>query len=268
MNVQDTEELLAQVKAVWRTTDVSPAAVKVWQRSLVDLPLEAAETALDAYVRGISDDYPPKPADLRRMIVDAMLALPSVDDAWLAVQKEARRVGMRHTVFHDGVSYKVEPSFIVPEVALAAEAVGWTRIVGSISDSFTARDFSESYGRYVNRTRNAAILSMDGIDAFRSSLGGDLRSVTIGEPKGLYQLGAPEWYAAQADGSGPGRISGPAVLPPSPESSATALPAPRVAPDQASANAEKIHAAISVIAGTRRVRGPSTAVGAGQRVPG
>ena len=204
MNTNETTKLLLQMGEIWTSIKTSDAAVKVWSRALSDVPLEAAETALDAYVRGVQDDYPPKPADLRRMISNAMLNLPSPDEAWRMVIGEVHRVGHAKTYFHDGQRYRIEPTFPVVEVALACDSIGWLRIVNERDDKFLRKSFDEAYDRYCDMTRNKSLLS-DGfnVDDYRAGMARTVKQVTVGQPKGLYELGAPLEYAAAVDGSGP-----------------------------------------------------------------
>ena len=204
MNTSETTKFLLQAGEIWSSIKTSDAAIQVWSRALSDVPLEAAEQALDAYVRGVQDDYPPKPADIRRMISNAMLKLPTPDDAWRMVIAEVNRVGPGQTVFHDGQRYKLEPTFPVVEVALTCESIGWRRICNEREDKFLRKSFDEAYERYCDMTRSKSLLS-DGFDVheYREGLARTVREVAVGEPKRLFELGAPAAYAAAVDGSGP-----------------------------------------------------------------
>jgi len=210
MNASETEEFLLQAKVFWKSIDTSPLAVKVWSRNLADIPLEQCERALDAYARGVhaGEDYPPKPADLLRLITRATLHLPNEDEAWRMVKAEISRVGFGHSLFHDGVSYEIRPCIPIPEVALAVDALGWRHIINTAGDSgqegFTRDAFIKSYIRSCNKTRERMLLfGPDGIDDWRMEQARGVRTIVLGPPQTLYDLGAPEAYAALVDGSGP-----------------------------------------------------------------
>lgn len=252
MNEKETSLLLTSIQGIWRTQSTAADTVRIWQRALSDIPFEAAETALDAYVRGVSDDFPPKPADIRRMIGNAVLALPTEDEAWRMCVAEVNRVGIRQSVFHDGERYILEPTFPVVEVALAAEATGWHRICGGVKDAFVQKDFKAAYGRYCEQTRTKALLSDQfNVAEYRAGMAKSLRNVVFGTPKTLYDLGCPAWYAGMVDGSGP-EAGKPLPAPPDrPDEQEQERPVPPVNPAYAGA----LNGALNKIAVASRMEG-------------
>lgn len=210
MTQDETRFFLGEIQAVWRSVDTGPIAVKLWHRQLEHVDLAVAERALDAYMRGVAgDDFPPKPADILRVIVRAAVVVPTEDEAWRMVVSEVRRVGSSmYPTYIDGKPYQLRPGFPVVEVALAVESVGWSHIVDSLGTTkeagYAQLNFREAYKRVVNRLNEVAlVLGVDQIDAWRQQQAASIRSVYLEEPKGLYELGAPEHAAALIDGSGP-----------------------------------------------------------------
>lgn len=209
MNLSETAFFLKEVKVLWKSVDTSSTAVSVWHRQIGDLTLEQAQRALDAYARGVTgEDYPPKPADLLRLVTRAALHLPNEDEAWRMVKAEVNRVGTGRSYFQDGNRYVLRPSLPVPEVAIAADTVGWRHIAHTLGvpeqEGYTQDAFRKAYNRACQQTRERALLfGTEGIDDWRREQARDVQSLRLGDPQTLYDLGAPEAYAALIDGSGP-----------------------------------------------------------------
>lgn len=198
MNQSEMRFFLTEMQSIWRTVEVSDVSIGVWHRQFEDVDLNIAQKALDAYIRGASgDDYPPKPADILRMLVRAATSLPNEDEAWRMVVAEIRRVGACiYPHFIDGKEYRLRPGIPILEVAIAAESVGWMHLVNALGDpkeaGYAQLNFREAYRRAVARTNEvAAVMGIDHLNAWRADEATKLRAVHLEEPVTLYAMGAP-----------------------------------------------------------------------------
>lgn len=253
MTPDETRFFLGEIQSVWRTVDLSDTAVRLWHRQLESVSLSMAEKSLDAYMRGITgEDFPPKPADILRLVVRYAVNIPTVDEAWRMVVSEVKRVGTsNYPHWIDGKSYLLRPGFPIVEVALAVESVGWTQIADSLGQTkeagFAQKNFRDAYDRVITRVNEVAlVLGVDQIDEWRKQQAASLNTVFVESPKGLFELGAPEHAAALIDGSGPRAqeirahalaLAAPAELP--------AL----ISEEQRAKNRERLYAGMRQIAG-------------------
>jgi len=154
------------------------------------------------YTMGGGDgDFPPKPADLRRLVAESSLLLPSEDDAWREVMEEIRRVGSGAPVYIAGMIVQPKPTFSCPEVASAVEGVGWQTLREHGNDTYTLDAFKKAYSRYKGQTMRIATVSPAYVTDHRVQLTDRLRGrIEVGAPRRLAELGVPESVAAIAEG--------------------------------------------------------------------
>lgn len=173
MNRAGAARLMALIKAGWGDNfKADEKTESFWQDALSDLPYAACETALRFYAReGV---FPPKPADLRKIIADlTTMDLPSAEDAWIEVKREAKRCGInRLPVFRNGQFHDPpKPEFSHPIIAKTVEVIGWREICLNDKQSIISAQFIKTYNAYRDRAvRETRLGISDGESAGMSRL--------------------------------------------------------------------------------------------------
>lgn len=246
MNAIDAERILTLAATFWPKVwpDNSIAqrdAAQLWSESLDDLSFEEGRTALMLYVKGYAeDDFPPRPADLRRMLAEARCNLPSEDDAWREVIREVKRIGSGLPLYVDGKFYQLTPTFSCPELALAVEAVQWTVLQEKHHESYIIHEFKQAFRRYRDATIKNATINRDTLGVYRAGLAGSVaKSIRIGRPIGYAELGVPSYYMEALH-----REPDIAI----PES------VPHGDPEDWAANSARVRAGIAALAAQHRIR--------------
>lgn len=141
MTTEETGQLLAVFKAMYPTHPVPnpEAMVTAYQMALDDLPAEAVTVAAREWMR--TGVFFPKPAELRSIIAERGLSLPSPEEAWSEVMSQIRAVG----------SYG-NPSWSCLAVRQAVDALGWRNICASEEIGIERAHFYRTYQAYRERT--------------------------------------------------------------------------------------------------------------------
>lgn len=135
MKASEAVELMGLYSRLWPSN--APArdepTLALWAESFADL----AKPEVEFVMKRLASDnaYPPNPLYLRKETLRRSFGAPSVDEAWLLVQREISRVGM----------YSV-PRFEHPAVARAVNVLGWVAICSSDPErTFMLNDFRRVY---------------------------------------------------------------------------------------------------------------------------
>ncbi len=80
--------LIGLIKAAWPRDEMSPDTAKAYAEDLIDLDHEAALAALHTIRRGCK--FRPHQSEIRQLVAERTLAIPSPADAWHEVQQKVR----------------------------------------------------------------------------------------------------------------------------------------------------------------------------------
>jgi len=143
-----------------------PDTIALYAQRLSTLPVDRVVFAIDRLID--TSRFLPTIAEIKEAAVLGPLGEGLADEAWVEVQREARRVGFnRPRLFHNGVWYDPEkPRFSSPVVEAAAKAVGWQLICeGDNSQGFVRMQFVKAFKALAERetkAKQAGIVPVDG----------------------------------------------------------------------------------------------------------
>jgi hypothetical protein len=149
MDKNETARLLSVLQAAWPNYAAPnpDATVAAYQLGLDDVPYEAAMAAAREWIK--TGRFFPTASELRTIIAEKCLGMPSPEDAWAEVMD-----GAKHGI------YGGQPGWSCRAIGEAVAAIGWRTIcLTDVTRTDLMRGFTEVYGVYRDRSMKGADLA-------------------------------------------------------------------------------------------------------------
>lgn len=139
MNRSEATRILAVLRTVYSQQDADPDLDMVWAMVLDDVPYEAAMAAVTLYLKSDKPFFP-KPGEIRSLLIEQLMHLPSPEEAWAEVMRAIREHG----------SYRA-PAFSCHAIHEAVSSIGWREICMSEKIEIERAHFYRTYQAYRDR---------------------------------------------------------------------------------------------------------------------
>ncbi len=144
MTKPEIAKLLRVARTIWPDLPAGEDTITAWQWALGDLSYELVQHALQAHMR--TSPFPPKPADLRKVLAEDAVGPLTWQQAWDEVWQVAQRHGRTMAGFAGWSS---------PEVAEAVKHVGFVNVCDTDADRIPA--IRAQFRDFVNAKRDRQI---------------------------------------------------------------------------------------------------------------
>jgi hypothetical protein len=147
VNLQETSKIVAVLEGSFPNFPTKPQTVPAYHLALEDLPYEAVRAAVREALQSLK--FFPTPAELRAIISDKLLGLPSAEEAWGEVTTQVRECGVYRT-----------PTWSCGAVQAAVRAIGYRNICMTEVDDLPAQraHFYRTFNAYRERALKDADL--------------------------------------------------------------------------------------------------------------
>lgn len=132
MKASEANALVAVLKAAYPRQELGEDTVGLYERALADVPAAAGRAAVEQHIA--TSRWWPTIAELRELVAETRLSLPTAEAALAEVRKALQGYGA-HEV----------PPWSCPEVAEAVGVIGWSNWCLSDHPASTRARFLEAY---------------------------------------------------------------------------------------------------------------------------
>lgn len=139
MNTSEATKIIAVLRKVYTDQTVDRDLDSVWAMVFDDVPYEPVMLAVQAYLKADKPFFP-KPGEIRTLLIEQFMGLPSAEEAWAEVMAAIREHG----------SYRA-PVFSRAAIAESVDAIGWREICMSEKIEIERAHFYRTYQAYRDR---------------------------------------------------------------------------------------------------------------------
>lgn len=147
MNLEETARVVAILEGSFPNFPTKPQTVAAYHLALDDLPCEAVQAAVREALRTLK--FFPTPAELRAIVADKLLGLPTAEEAWGEVAAQIRECGVYRT-----------PAWSCAAVQAAVRAIGYRNLCMTEIDDLPGQraHFYRTFDAYRERALKEADL--------------------------------------------------------------------------------------------------------------
>jgi hypothetical protein len=138
MNESEASKLISVLRAAFPSATISDETPMAYSFGLEDVSLEAGMLAAKLAIQQCK--FFPTPSELRSLLIESLIGLPSPEEAWSQVMRAIKEHG----------SYRA-PVFSCQAIADAVGAIGWREICMSETISVERAHFFRTYQAYRDR---------------------------------------------------------------------------------------------------------------------
>jgi hypothetical protein len=139
MNNSEAARIISVLRTVFADQAVSSELATAWAMVFDDVPYEPVMLAVQEYMKSDKPFFP-KPGEIRTILIEHFMSLPSAEEAWSQVMWAIKEHG----------SYR-SPVFSCQAIADAVDAIGWRFICMSENISVERAHFFRTYEAYRDR---------------------------------------------------------------------------------------------------------------------
>ncbi len=151
MNTSETQAVLALLKLAAPHIEVTDGTVHVWEMVFADIPAEAVTQAAREWIK--TRRGWPWPAEIREIVAERWLGLPSAEEAWVSIQKV-----MNDRTLDPATGQRRSLASLPKPVYDAVTAIGGrTALYHADDPTWLRKEFTSAYATY----RKKAIVDSD-----------------------------------------------------------------------------------------------------------
>lgn len=139
MTTEDAAKILVVLQRNWPDRTILEGTEDLWAMVLDDVSYEAAMFAVKLRLKS-DNAFFPTPGEIRTVLIEAIMGLPSPEEAWAEVMWAIREHG----------SYR-EPLFSCEAICQSVRALGWRNICMSEKIGVEQAHFFRTYQTYRDR---------------------------------------------------------------------------------------------------------------------